>query len=326
MALLTSTPSSSCFSSTSRSSSRKAASSSVPAWPAAALLVLPPRWASSSATPGRAEGPGRADRVVLAVSRATAALAVVAFCLCGPRALHRGAAAELRGRAPSTTRAACASPTAESRASEFVSEAFGRDGGLRKSPRRALQAADLRASPTPPTGWKSAADLTFEGGETHLPRALERARQELSAVPLSGLVLVTDGADNGRSAEISDVILSLEARAPSPSSPSASERKRFDKDVELVRVDLPSAVLEGHVPDRGGAGGPARPGRLESPAAWSRIPAASLQSQEIPPSRRRRVGGPPASTSPPPKPGPAPAVPHRRPARRAHVAEQPAAT
>jgi len=44
----------------------------------------------------------------------------------------------------------------------------------------------------------SAADLNFDATETHLGAAIEQARQELDAVPLSGLVVLSDGADNSR--------------------------------------------------------------------------------------------------------------------------------
>jgi uncharacterized membrane protein len=69
-------------------------------------------------------------------------------------------------------------------------------------------------------------------------------RQELASVPLSGLVVVTDGADNGRAGEIEDVIAALKSRSI-PVFTVGVGRERFDKDVELVRVDVPSAVLEG---------------------------------------------------------------------------------
>src|SRR5215467_15910419 len=41
----------------------------------------------------------------------------------------------------------------------------------------------------------SAADAHYEGTSTKLGDALERARDELSGLPLAGLVMVTDGAD-----------------------------------------------------------------------------------------------------------------------------------
>ena len=41
------------------------------------------------------------------------------------------------------------------------------------------------------------AALTFAGARTRLGPALQRVREELAQVPLSGIVVVTDGADNG---------------------------------------------------------------------------------------------------------------------------------
>src|SRR3990170_530818 len=53
--------------------------------------------------------------------------------------------------------------------------------------------------------------LGFTGPSTHLARALERSVSELSNVPLAGIVLVSDGADNSTDA-ISDTLLDLQAR------------------------------------------------------------------------------------------------------------------
>src|ERR1051326_8432803 len=58
----------------------------------------------------------------------------------------------------------------------------------------------------------SAAQLSFGATETHLGDAIEQARQELDGVPLSGLVVLSDGADNSR-APISDELLSLRAKS-----------------------------------------------------------------------------------------------------------------
>jgi len=212
------------------------------AWPAAAILL--PGVVAAIWSYARARGaPRRADRVLLAVAR-TAALAVVALCLCQPGLVLQTAVPQqgFVGVLLDDSRSMRIADGGKPR-SEFVSEAFGKDGALLKSLAGRFKLRLFRFAESTDRV-ESAADLTFEGGETHLPRALERARQELSAVPLSGLVLVTDGADNGRSGEISDVILGLKARSI-PVFTVGLGRERFDKDVELVRVDLPSAVLKG---------------------------------------------------------------------------------
>src|SRR5690606_21225802 len=42
----------------------------------------------------------------------------------------------------------------------------------------------------------NAGDLTFQGTGTRLGDAIDRAREELSGLPVAGLVVVSDGADN----------------------------------------------------------------------------------------------------------------------------------
>ena len=87
------------------------------------------------------------------------------------------------------------------------------------------------------------ADLSYDGARTQLGPALESARQELTGVPLSGLVLVSDGADNSRGS-LTDAVLSLGARHV-PVFTVGVGRERFTKDIELSRVEAPRSVLEG---------------------------------------------------------------------------------
>src|SRR6185437_10901072 len=89
----------------------------------------------------------------------------------------------------------------------------------------------------------STSALTFSGAETHLGDAIEQARQELDGVPLSGLVVVTDGADNSR-APISDELLSLRARSV-PIFAVGLGAEHFSKDIEIRRVSTPHSVLQG---------------------------------------------------------------------------------
>ena len=87
------------------------------------------------------------------------------------------------------------------------------------------------------------ADLTYDGSRTQLGPALESARQELTGVPLSGLVLVSDGADNS-SGSLTDAVMSLGARHV-PVFTVGVGRERFTKDIEVSRVEAPRSVLEG---------------------------------------------------------------------------------
>ncbi len=86
-------------------------------------------------------------------------------------------------------------------------------------------------------------ELTFDGTHTNLAGALDAARQELSGVPLSGLVLVSDGADN-RNESLTETLVPLQA-AGVPVFPIGLGEEAISPDVELGRVEMPRAVLEG---------------------------------------------------------------------------------
>ena len=86
-------------------------------------------------------------------------------------------------------------------------------------------------------------DLSYDGVRTQLGPALEAARQELTGVPLSGLVLVSDGADNS-TGSLTDAVMSLGARHV-PVFTVGVGRERFTKDIEVSRVEAPRNVLKG---------------------------------------------------------------------------------
>jgi len=86
-------------------------------------------------------------------------------------------------------------------------------------------------------------DLGFNGSETRVSSSIEQVRQELDAVPLSGLVVVTDGADNAGDA-LAGELQTLRARAV-PMFTVGIGADRFQRDVEIERVEVPRQVLEG---------------------------------------------------------------------------------
>ncbi len=88
-------------------------------------------------------------------------------------------------------------------------------------------------------------ELTFAGARTDLATALDEARLELAAVPLAGLVVVTDGADNG-DASLSEAILQLQADGV-PVHTIGLGTERFAKDIEISRIEAPRRVLLGSV-------------------------------------------------------------------------------
>ncbi len=90
---------------------------------------------------------------------------------------------------------------------------------------------------------ETAADLTFNGTQTKLGPALDRVRRELSAVPLAGVIVVSDGADNATE-PLTESILQLRARGV-PVHTVGLGLERFAKDIEVSRVEAPRTVLEG---------------------------------------------------------------------------------
>ena len=86
-------------------------------------------------------------------------------------------------------------------------------------------------------------ELFYNGEQTHLGPALDYAHQELAAVPLSGLIVVTDGADNSIDG-LSDSLQSLRANSI-PVFPVGVGVERFDRDIEVASVEAPRNVLSG---------------------------------------------------------------------------------
>lgn len=85
--------------------------------------------------------------------------------------------------------------------------------------------------------------LGFTGSRTDLASALRRAKEELADVPVSGLVLVSDGADNA-AGPLSETLLDLRARQI-PVFTVGLGQDRFRNDLEITRVEVPASVLQG---------------------------------------------------------------------------------
>jgi len=88
-----------------------------------------------------------------------------------------------------------------------------------------------------------AEELTYAGPRTDLPAALDAARQELSGVPLSGLVVVSDGADTG-DRPITDALVPLQAGGIPVFTVGIGD-EIIAPDIEMGRVELPRTVLMG---------------------------------------------------------------------------------
>jgi uncharacterized membrane protein len=90
---------------------------------------------------------------------------------------------------------------------------------------------------------RSAGDLKYEGTTSRLGAALERARDELSGLPLAGLVMISDGADTSEDA-LDESLASLKARTI-PVFTVGVGQERFDHDVEVTRIETPRSILKG---------------------------------------------------------------------------------
>ena len=86
-------------------------------------------------------------------------------------------------------------------------------------------------------------ELDYNGTRTNLGQALGRAHDELSGVPLSGLVVITDGADNAEDG-LGESLLPIQA-AGVPVFTVGLGREEFERDIQLGRVETPRRVLKG---------------------------------------------------------------------------------
>ena len=87
------------------------------------------------------------------------------------------------------------------------------------------------------------AGLGFDGSRTRIGAALAHARDELQGVPLSGIVVVSDGGDNADEA-IGDALLPLRAGSVPVFTVGLGDEET-GRDVQASRVDVPESALAG---------------------------------------------------------------------------------
>jgi hypothetical protein len=90
---------------------------------------------------------------------------------------------------------------------------------------------------------QAAGDLTFQGTATRLGDALDRARDELSGLPVAGLVMVSDGDDNSDQT-LDESIAGLKSQAM-PVFTIGVGRERLTRDVQITRAETPRRALKG---------------------------------------------------------------------------------
>jgi uncharacterized membrane protein len=89
----------------------------------------------------------------------------------------------------------------------------------------------------------STGDLQFAGTSTRLGEALDRVRDEMSGLPVAGLVMVSDGGDNSQ-ASLDDPIESLKASAMPVFTVGVGEES-LTRDVQVTRAETPRRALKG---------------------------------------------------------------------------------
>jgi uncharacterized membrane protein len=183
------------------------------------------------------------DRTVLSILRVSM-LAVLAFSLLRPALLVSNVVPQQNyvGILVDDSRSMRITDNGDAPRSAFVGQAFGAESDLVRRLEDRFQLRYFRFS----TNAERVPDVTgldFTGSRTRIAPALDRVREELAPVPLSGLVVITDGADNA-AAGLTETLLALKA-AEVPVYTVGLGRERYDKDIELSRVSTPRQVLKG---------------------------------------------------------------------------------
>ena len=183
------------------------------------------------------------DRIVLTTLR-VAALLLVLFCLFRPTLVVRAAVNQQNVVAVllDDSRSMQIADWAGKPRADFIREQFGApDSPLLKSltDRFIVRAFRFSAATGRITGAK---DLTFDGAQTRLGTALDGAREELAGLPVSGVVLVTDGADTSE-ASLTSALLSMKA-SKLPVFTVGVGSDKLPRDVQIDRVSTPRTVLK----------------------------------------------------------------------------------
>ena len=203
---------------------------------AAALYVL---W-----TYRQLSGAARRDRVLLLAVR-VAMVVLVLFALLRPMLLLKRAVPQQNfvGILVDDSSSMKVADEQSKPRSEYVKDQFGRtDSAMLTALGKRFQLRMYRFSSSAER-LQSSTDLTFQGTGTHLSDALERARDELSGLPVAGLVLVSDGADNSEGT-LDQAIAGLKSQAM-PVFTVGVGKDRLTRDVQVSSAATPRRVLKG---------------------------------------------------------------------------------
>jgi uncharacterized membrane protein len=184
------------------------------------------------------------DRSVLAATR-VALLAVALFAVLRPMLLLKVAVPQQNyvGVVLDDSRSMQVVDHGDRPRSEFVLDSFGRaDAPVLGALSRRFVVRTFRFSSVAER-LQSSADLTFQGTGTRFTDALTRIREEMSGLPVSGLVVVSDGADTSETT-LDQAIAGLRAQAMPVFSVGVG-KERLSRDVQVTRAETPRRVLKG---------------------------------------------------------------------------------
>jgi uncharacterized membrane protein len=218
-----------------------------PPWPAVGVLALAvvvavPAILQYRRTRGRLD---RRDRVVLSTLRA-ATIAVLGFCLLRPILTVATVVPQenFLGILLDDSRSMQITDGGTvSRADRAVSALGSPTAPLVRALSDRFKLRFFRFSETT-RRLNDSTELTFAGRRTDLGRALDVARRELGGVPLAGLIVVTDGAENGASGETPQSLLQLQAAGVPVYTVGVGDR-RYARDIAVRRAATPRRVLAG---------------------------------------------------------------------------------
>ena len=183
------------------------------------------------------------DRVVLTTLRMLV-LALILFCLFRPTLVVRAAVPQQNVVAVllDDSRSMQIPDWGGKARGDFVRQQFGSpESPLIKALSERFLVRTFRFSSTS-TRIESEDGLTFNGSQTRLAPSLEGAREELAGLPVSGVVLVSDGADTS-DVSLSDALLGLKAEKL-PVFTVGVGSPQLTRDIQIDRVSTPRSVLK----------------------------------------------------------------------------------
>ena len=185
----------------------------------------------------------RRHRVTLAVLR-IGVFAVLAFCLLRPQLVVPSVVPQRSFVAVliDDSRSMQVPDEGEEARTEFVARTFGAESELIKALSNRFRLRYYRFSSDVDRA-NGVADMTYTGRATRIGSAIDRVRDDMAGMPLSGLVVVTDGADNSRDG-LAQSLLPMKASGV-PVYTVGVGREELARDIQVTRVETPTHVLSG---------------------------------------------------------------------------------